>query len=388
MARVKISEYSAKNLLLESYSGLAANLSTTAKQISQTFPADNLVLKVDQGIKKRGKLGLVKVNITPRDIETLIKEWGNLGWSNFLIEPVLEHDSSVERYLAIERVRSGWQISYSHKGGIEVETSWDSVTTTILNLQGQALKEGSPGSDIFHGREGQTIKGFIDDIIPLMEKNHLVFLEMNPVLLRGDKVIPLDMACEADSSGSSLESIADRAASSSEMAVAILDAATPASLKFKLINEKGAIWMLLSGGGASLVLADEVADQGMGLELANYGEYSGAPKSDDVYSYTRIILKELLHSSKSKRKAIVIAGGVANFTDVAQTFKGIIQALDEQKIALVKAGVKVFVRRGGPNEKKGLSLMENFLKNSNLLGSVHGHDVALTEVIREVKEYL
>jgi ATP citrate (pro-S)-lyase len=170
--------------------------------------------------------------------------------------------------------------------------------------------------------------------------------------------------------------------------VAELDAATPASLKFKLINPEGRIWMLLSGGGASLVLADEVADQGMGKELANYGEYSGAPTDDDVYAYTKIILKQLLSSKSTTNKAIVVAGGVANFTDVAKTFKGLIRALDEQKSELVKYKVKVFVRRGGPNEIKGLKMMKDFLSVSQLLGSVHGHADPLTLVVNEVKEYL
>ena len=148
--------------------------------------------------------------------------------------------------------------------------------------------------------------------------------------------------------------------------------------------------MFLSGGGASLVLADEVADLGMGAELANYGEYSGAPSNDDVYSYAKIILQQLLspYALQHVPKVIIIAGGVANFTDVASTFHGLIRALEEQKSALKKAHVKVFVRRGGPNETKGLEMMHTFLGQSGLLGSVHGHDTPLTQVVSEVHNYL
>lgn len=38
---------------------------------------------------------------------------------------------------------------------------------------------------------------------------------------------------------------------------------------------------------------------------------------------------------------------IANFTDVAATFKGIIQALREKADALKAAKMKLFVRRGG-----------------------------------------
>lgn len=372
MARVKISEFSAKRLILETYSGLSANLSTTVKEISEQFPNDNLVVKVDQGIKKRGKLGLVKVNVSPGDIPSILKEWGSLGWSSFLIEPVVEHASAAEHYLAIERVRSGWQISYSEKGGIEVESSWAEVATSIY-----------PNSSL-----PKPVESFITKLIPILEKNHLVFLEMNPILLRGDAVIPLDMACEADNAGTTLSPIPDRTLSNSEKAVAILDAATPASLKFKLINPNGRIWMLLSGGGASLVLADEVADQGMGDDLANYGEYSGAPSDDDVYAYTKIILAELLSGKDGGSKALVIAAGIANFTDVAKTFKGIIRAMDERKSEIKDSKVKVFVRRGGPNESKGLKMMGDFLTSAGIPSSIHHHETPLTQVITEVKEYL
>ena len=394
MSRVKISEYLAKSTLLPDYNGVpltSDNFPSVISSLSRDLQSTNLVVKVDQGIKKRGKLGLVKVNVTPREIPEVLSDWSKRGWSSFLIEPVIEHAEKAEHYLAIERVRDGWQVSYSENGGIEVESSWDSVTRTVLKRNPRLqVEEGSSADErtVLKGIAGQTLKDFINKILPLMQSNHIVFLEMNPVLIRGDQVSPLDMACEVDSAGSSLDSIPDRTLSDSEKAVATLDASTPASLKFKLINPEGHIWMLLSGGGASLVLADEVADQGMGKELANYGEYSGAPKGDDVYSYTKIILGQLLSNKDAKPKALVIAAGIANFTDVAKTFKGIIRALDEVKLEVKNAKVKVFVRRGGPNESKGLHMMSDFLSKANIPNSIHRHEIPLTQVITEVKEYL
>lgn len=370
MPRVKITEYTAKSSLLPHYLGLAATQETTAKEISAAFPGLNLVVKVDEGIKKRGKLGLVKVNLTPAEIPAIIKSWVKMGWSNFLVEPVIEHAPAAEHYLALERTRAGWQISYSTKGGIEVEQSWDQITHTLpQNLASRVH----------------------DRLIPLLDQFHVSFLEMNPIIIRGDDFIPLDMACEVDSAGSSLPTLPDRTLSASEQAIALLDAATPASLKFKLLNPNGNIWMLLSGGGASLVLADEVADLGMGDQLANYGEYSGAPTDDDVYSYTKIILSTMLHRPSTishQPLALVIAAGIANFTDVAKTFRGLIRAMDEVKTELKKAHVKVFVRRGGPNEDKGLKLMADFLGGAEIPHLIHHHETPITQVISEVKEYL
>lgn len=374
MSRQKISEFTAKASLYPAFNldfqGLAITQDTPVSVIAKHFGDTNLVVKVDQGIKKRGKLGLVKVNLSPKEIPKITADWTKLGWTNFLVEPVYEHDGDSESYLSLSRTRNGWQINFSRSGGIEIESNWETVTSKLPT----------------------KIEIFIHDkLIPLLDQHHISFLEINPIIIRQDKLVPLDMAVEVDSAATDLPMLPDRALSESEKAIATLDEHTPASLKFRLINPDGRIWMLLSGGGASLVLSDEVADIGLGRELANYGEYSGSPSDDDVYSYTKIIIQQLLSTMyhvPCTKKALIIAGGVANFTDVKKTFNGIIRALGEQATNLETARAKVFVRRGGPNELAGLTAMRNFLISTNLLGNVYGHDVPLTQVVSDVKEYL
>lgn len=381
MSRQKISEFSAKTLLYKAlgltYLGYPITSQTTTKQLRAHFGNQNLVLKLDQGIKKRGKLGFVKLNLTPGDIPTIASAWIKQGWTNFLAEPMIEHGQSSEQYLALEQTRHGWKIMYSPLGGIEVESSWDQISSDLP----------------------PKLKNIVNSsLIPALEKYHLTFIEMNPIIFRNDQLIPLDMAVEIDSAALALPFISDlnitlptpKLSLPSEQAVNQLDSATPASLKLKVINQQGKIWMLLSGGGASLVLADEVADIGLGGELANYGEYSGAPNEDDTYSYTKIILTQMLSTKRAagSKLALIIAGGVANFTDVKKTFKGIIRAMDEKKQELSSSGLKVFVRRGGPNEKAGLKLMSEFLQQSDLLGSVRGHSDPLVSVIKDAKNYL
>lgn len=374
MARVKLYEVDAKHLLFPNQLVFSATTKTSSGELTKFFGKQPLVVKVDQGIKKRGKQGLVGVNLQPVEVIARIREWSDRGFSHFIVEPMLAHNPSDEHYLSLERVRGGWKILFSEKGGIDVESNWDQVTDHLPPI----------------------IHNSLPIIQQALDKYHISFLELNPVLI--DKkgfLTPLDAAALIDDAALglaelaavSLTPVADRVMTQAEQEIVKLDDSTPASLKFRLINPAGKIWMFLSGGGASLVLADEVADLGLGSELANYGEYSGAPTDDDVYSYSKIILKEVLKSQTDK-KALVIAGGVANFTDVGKTFKGLIRAMDEVKEKLAKSGVKVFVRRGGPNEKRGLAMMEHFLQESHLYGSVHGHETPLTNVVKEVKEYL
>ena len=145
--------------------------------------------------------------------------------------------------------------------------------------------------------------------------------------------------------------------------------------------------MLLSGGGASIVLADEVYNQGFSKELANYSEYSGNPNEEETYIYAKNLLS-LLIKSKANKKVLIIGGGVANFTDIRITFKGIIKALTEVKEELKKQRVKVFVRRGGPYQKGGLMLMKDFLEKESLFGKVVGPEIVLTDVVIDGLGYI
>lgn len=378
MARVKVSEHSLYQLLgkytLPTSNSYQASASTTTHDLIKHFGDINLAVKVDQGIKKRGFQGLVKVDIPASLVISTIQEWSGSGWQSFVVVPFLPHDQASEHYLSLELTRSGWRLIWGEQGGVEVEQAWDQTKTGIV------------GKDLPH--LPASVHSIISPLVHCMQESNLVFLECNPLVIIADVLHPLDLAGLVDDTHkTSLQLVSDKDVSELELQVAKLDAATPASLKCRLINPNGSIWMLLSGGGASLVIADEVADQGMGSELGNYGEYSGSPTTEDAEQYAGYILDAML-ASQAPHKALIIAGGVANFTDVKKTFLGIINALTSRKQQIHAQGIKVFVRRGGPNEVAGLSLMRSYLQESKLLGSVYGHDVVLTQVVQDVISFL
>jgi succinyl-CoA synthetase beta subunit len=103
-----------------------------------------------------------------------------------------------------------------------------------------------------------------------------------------------------------------------------------------------------------------------GLQPANYTEYSGNPPREKVAALTKIVL------SKPGLRGLWIAGGVANFTDIAETFHGIIDALDE-----VKPTYPIVVRRAGPNEEEGVRLMEECAKRNHLRMRIFGKEIAM-----------
>jgi len=47
---------------------------------------------------------------------------------------------------------------------------------------------------------------------------------------------------------------------------------------------------MVAGGGASVIFADTIVEKGGVEELANYGEYSGAPNEAQTYQYAKTII--------------------------------------------------------------------------------------------------
>eukprot|EP01018_Ginkgo_biloba_P009998 Gb_08514 [translate_table: standard] len=89
---------------------------------------------------------------------------------------------------------------------------------------------------------------------------------------------------------------------------------------------------MVDGGGASIIYADTVGDLGYVNELGNYVEYSGALNEDEY----------AIGNPDGLKRALVIGGGIANFTDVAATL-----------VALFE----LYGKRGGPNYQNGLAKM-------------------------------
>ncbi|CAE7313191.1 Acly [Symbiodinium sp. CCMP2456] len=168
-----------------------------------------------------------------------------------------------------------------------------------------------------------------------------------------------------------------------EKAVHDLDARTGASLKFTLLNRQGRVWTLIAGGGASVVYTDTICEYGYAKELANYGEYSGDPPEEFVYEYAKVILGVMTSSPEPHGKILLIGGGVANFTDVASTFKGLVKALKEFGSALKACATTVWVRRGGPNYSEGLTNMRKACEDIGIPAHVYGPEAHLTSIVRD-----
>lgn len=173
-----------------------------------------------------------------------------------------------------------------------------------------------------------------------------------------------------------------REMSKEEAYIAELDAKTGASLKLTVLNAHGRVWTLVAGGGASVVYADAIASSGFADELANYGEYSGAPTETQTFHYARTVLDLMLRAPiTAEGKVLFIGGGIANFTNVASTFKGVIRALREVAPQLIEHKVQIWVRRAGPNYQEGLKNIKSVGQELKLDMHVYGPDMHVSGIV-------
>jgi len=88
-----------------------------------------LVVKPDQLIKRRGKLGLIKINADLSDVKAWVAEKtekdilvgkasGKLN--NFIIEPFCPHTQQEEFYICLYSDREGENILFHHEGGVDI----------------------------------------------------------------------------------------------------------------------------------------------------------------------------------------------------------------------------------------------------------------------------
>lgn len=393
MARKKISEFRGKEILYKAlqrnYTGVSIDCDENLEEkVSDLSDEKKYVVKVDQGIKQRNKKGLVILDVSKENIKEKVGELSDKGYRHLIVEEFLEHESHDEKYLAIERVREGKRILYSSIGGIDIEENKGGIKSSIIKNYEQT-EEIADHLGVNHE--------LFTRILDIFDEYHFSFLEINPLVVKNGEIHFLDAAIEVDSAGEFFVSGAwtshdfresgSHKKTTEELEIEKLKEKSPASFSFEVLNPNGSLLLLLSGGGASLVTADEVYQKGKGEELINYGEYSGNPNTEETYIYTKNLLTTLLHS-KANKKSVIISGGVANFTDVRNTFKGIIQAMTEVAVDLREQNVKVFVRRGGPFQDEGLKMMREFLEKEDLLGIVSGPDMILTDIVAPALEHV
>ena len=387
---------------------------------------ETLVAKPDMLFGKRGKNDLVLFkdqkpgDVTLEQAATWIDDkishnttllTGQHGTlSHFIVEPFTPHTQDQEYYISATTVGEDDVLFMSAEGGMEVEDGWDDKVNEVvvpINMSDadmeHLVKANVPTGIPQVNKEAYA--SFAIQFFKFYRDMNFAYLEINPiVMLPNNDMAILDLVARLDDTAGFMmidqwgeieypTAFGMEDQSDEEKAVALADSKSGASLKLTILNPTGRIWTMVAGGGASVVYADTIADfavanGGKVSDLANYGEYSGGPTTSETkfYADTIIDLMTRRKDAEGKDKIMIIGGAIANFTDVAKTFTGIIQSFDENHEKMKEHNVKIYVRRGGPNYEKGLKDIQAAADRLGLYIEVYGPETHVTDIVRMALE--
>lgn len=392
---------------------------------------DSLVVKPDQLIKRRGKAGLLGLKLNWDGVKRWVVERAGKAQkvenvtgilSTFIVEPFVPHAQETEYYICVYAERHYDVILFTHEGGVDIGDVDAKAERITVDPAVGAVKDADVDKLLLKVKDAASrlvLVDFVKRLYQAFVELQFTYLEINPLVVlppsdisKSAKIYILDMAAKLDQTAefecSKVWSLAractqptpvgattpnygpamtfpapfGRKLTPEEAYIQELDSKTGASLKLTVLNANGSVWTMVAGGGASVVYSDAIANAGFAHELANYGEYSGAPSEQQTFEYAKTIFGLMTRGNpRPEGKVLFIGGGIANFTNVASTFKGIIRALDEFQHAFVAHKIRIWVRRAGPNYQEGLRMMRQVGENLKLQMFVFGPEMHVTGIV-------
>jgi ATP-citrate lyase beta-subunit len=346
-----------------------------------------LVVKAHEAIGGRFKLGLVKIGLNLDEAIAASREMigAKIGTSEVrqvIVAEQLEHDE--EYYVSIIGNKDGAELLLSRKGGVNIEDNWDTVRRMQIPLDENPSIERLTELAVEAGFEGEIAErvGKISSRLVLCFDNEdAQSIEINPLVIRKsdmrfaalDAVMNVDWDARFRHADWDFKPVSEigRPFTEAEQQIMDIDSRIKGSVKFVEVPG-GEVALLTAGGGASVFYADAVVARGG--TIANYAEYSGDPADWAVEALTETIcrLPNIRH--------IIVGGAIANFTDVKATFSGIINGFRESKSKGYLEGVKIWVRRGGPNEAQGLAAIR-LLQEEGFDIHVYDRSMPMTDIV-------
>lgn len=332
--------------------------------------------------------GIIAIS-SPEEARSVTDRWLELGIDGMTVDAVLieERVSAVrELYVAClqDTGARGPVLLAGTAGGSGIESAGQ-----VLRYPLDATTPAEFSESLRRGLEAVApgFAAFCRGLVEAFEASDARQIEINPVAVLADGAfVALDakVALDADAAFRHHEWEAygqrgdiGKALTPREASVRNIDAGARwyQGTAGKYREMGGDVAVLLSGGGASIVIMDELTRHG--LKAANYTEYSGNPPREKVRDLARIVL------SKPGLRGLLIAGGVANFTDIKETLGGIVDALDE-----TRPTYPIVVRRAGPNEKEGMELMRACAERNGLHLALHGKETTMRDAVGQLEKMM
>jgi succinyl-CoA synthetase beta subunit len=328
----------------------------------------DVVVKAQVLSGKRGKNNGIKFCSSAEEVVQACTELFAMHIRGQFVAAILIEEKlhiAEERYLSItyDTNRKQPLLIYSESGGVDIEdVSEEKITKVPLHIRQAELTTEIPFAT-------ELLSCFLEEDARVVEINPLV-KTIDGRFVAADAKVALDEdAFYRHKEWEELEprTMMGRPPTEREIAVKKIDEGEGyyRGTAGKYIELDGDVAILFSGGGASIANMDALIKAG--CTPANYTEYSGNPPREKVYQLAKVVL------SKPGLKGLWIAGGVANFTNIGETFHGIVDALDE-----LKPVYPIVVRRAGPFEDEGMRLMKDCAERNKLNMRLFGKETSMS----------
>ncbi len=398
---MKLKEFEAKELFLNSQipvsKGIIIKDSNELNKL--TFPRMFKPQTLSGGRGKAGGIHLVESIKQAEELckRFLKKEFLNETITEILFDEIIEHKAEFYLGVMFDTSRKVPTIIFCEEGGADIEelkrTHPQKIITTQINylegLESQKLKENI-GAFLFKSSLDENTKQKVAQIFLNLYNCFLKYdcqmIEINPLALTQEgHLIAIDAVAVLDDNANYRREISfpertgARKATEREIKARKIDQDDYRGVAGKTFLElDGDIAVLASGGGASITLMDALIK--FGGKPANFTEYSGNPPKEKVEKLARIVLE------KDNLSGLLIAGVIANFTDIAQTMEGIITVLRE-----IKPQYPIVIRRAGPNDELAKKMLLKLKEELNLDLHYFNEELPLTKsaelIVKLSEEY-
>ena len=361
---MNVHEYQAKDLLREFGVDVpAGELATTAGEARQAAERIGgvVVVKAQVHAGGRGKGGGIKVVKTPEEAEkaaaemlgmTLVtKQTGAAGkWvRKVYIEAGSQIDDELYLALLVDRATQRIAVIASTEGGMEIEEVAESTPDKILTVQIDPLiglcdfQSRNLAFDLgLSAKQANSFVSVLRALYELFVAKDASLVEINPLVVSGDEIIPLDCKLNFDEGAlyrhPDIAALRDKDEEDQREAEA-------AEHDLSWVSLEGNIGCMVNGAGLAMATMDIIKLHGG--EPANFLDVGGTADADRVSRAFRLILQD----GNVKGILVNIFGGIVRCDMIAE---GVIQASKD-----VGVDVPLVVRLDGNNAPKARELLAN-----------------------------
>lgn len=362
------------------------NLDEVSEAIKRLkFP---IVAKVQVLSGKRGKRGGVKICSNSKQLNNFCKEFFGSDFDGEEIKYIglfekVEIEKEMYVSITYDTVLAIPFLMFCEEGGIDIEeikkTRPDLILRVNIDPLGGLLKK-----DLNKITDDTDLADFLLRLWDVFVRCDARLIEINPIVKTKGGYLAVDSKVILDDSGffrqKELEVLPKGSVGAIptklELEAKKIDADDyRGSAGSTFIEMDGDIAVLASGGGASLLVMDALIEEGG--KCANYTEYSGNPPGEKVEKLTRVTL------GRGGLSGCLVAGAVANFTDIFETLNGFTKGLRSIK---PKVDYPIVIRRGGPRQKEAYEMLSEFAKKEGFDIHLFGPETPISVAAKKMVE--